>query len=796
MGFNQLEYKISRLPTGQRFMQTDLVLLYLLSGEMDIRYYEDVICMKKEDILLINSGAEYEAVRSQEAICGISVFPAAVLSQIMGKKSCILYADSVRDSRHSCQDLRDILREMTKEYILRSHQTEAAMDSMMLRLLDCLIENHQLRRGNITTGSSSSDSRMYQMMQYIINHIHEEISLTDLASEMYVSASTLSRIFKKNTGVYFADYVMQLRVRSSLGLLVGSDQNLTQIAMNCGFSTSAAFNRSFKKVVGILPSEYRKENMALAEKEAEQREREKDTLRNELKKQGYQFSSDDIHLEHTLDFASLSPRICPSVWNECINIGDVYEMSRANTQFHVLYLQEHLHFRYVRLWNIFSVKMQLSDGRTPGLYNFDLLNQTLDFLVQHHLKPFLDLARRPDAAVRTDGNVVYYQEEYIPFASRKAWEDMLYAFFSEIVRRYGLEEVSSWIFELCRDGFHDVQDTRLYNDDEYDFWNAWQYTFGVIRETVPGALLGGISSVIDHDRNFAAAFYKKCVRNGCPPDFASFFLFPYEEENGQNVPAFHPGQEIRQIREIKQLLAECGLEDTKIFITEWNNSIGNRNYLNDSCFRSAYLIYCVSCLWEQVDMMAVMAGTDWVSSYIDANRLLYGGIGLLTKDTICKPAFYAFSFLQHMKGPFLAKGDCFLMTGKGSDELYILCFHFSPPRLEAAACSDDIDLDSVWQVRYEDERKLILDLTLKNLGRPGEYTIKKRLLNSQSGSILDEWKKLGFETRLNRDDVKYLQAISVPRIEMERMQTSARAELALRITLQPQEVVLLHIYRK
>ena len=195
-------------------------------------------------------------------------------------------------------------------------------------------------------------------------------------------------------------------------------------------------------------------------------------------------------------------------------------------------------------------------------------------------------------------------------------------------------------------------------------------------------------------------------------------------------------------------------------------------------------------------MMAVMAGTDWVSSYIDANRLLYGGIGLLTKDTICKPAFYAFSFLQHMKGPFLAKGDCFLMTGKGSDELYILCFHFSPPRLEAAACSDDIDLDSVWQVRYEDERKLILDLTLKNLGRPGEYTIKKRLLNSQSGSILDEWKKLGFETRLNRDDVKYLQAISVPRIEMERMQTSARAELALRITLQPQEVVLLHIYRK
>ena len=45
-------------------------------------------------------------------------------------------------------------------------------------------------------------------------------------------------------------------------------------------------------------------------------------------------------------------------------------------------------------------------------------------------------------------------------------------------------------------------------------------------------------------------------------------------------------------------------------------------------------------------------------------------------------------------------------------------------------------------------------------------------------------------------DVKYLQSISVPRIEMERVHTGPQTELKFEISLQPQEVVLLHIYRQ
>ena len=798
MGLNHLEYRIVKAGSEEYFMQTDLIVLYVLEGEMSVRYYGDKIRMKKDDILLVNPGMEYGISGVRDAIYGTASFSIGIISQIMDKKSLMLYVDSARDAFHTYQDLRDILQEMTAEYILHAHKTRAAMDSLMLRLLDCLIENYQLGQGQIEADANDTDARMRQMMQYIINHIHDEINLSDLAGEMFVSTSTLSRIFKKNTGMYFADYVMRLRVRTSLGLLRTSEQNLTQIAMNCGFSTSAAFNRSFKKVTGMMPSEYRKKYQVSVEKK-EQEARDEQEIREELRKKGYQYSRQDNRKEYELNLSELSPSSYQQVWNRCINVGSLYELSRANTQFHVLYLQEHLHYKYIRLWNIFSEKMMVSDGKTIGHYNFDLINQVLDFMVAHHLKPFLDLGRRPDTAIRALGKEVYYKEEYIHFTSREIWRDILRAFLDNVTSRYGIEEVSEWIFELTRD-FH-TQENRIYEDDHYDFFEAWKIAYHAVREKAPGALFGGISTVIEMDRDFAEKFFRRCVKENCSPDFVSFFLYPYEIASGpqgeamQRVVTANAHFEQKRVLLMKSMMKEVGLQDCKLFISEWNNSIGNRNYLNDSCFRAAYLTAKTVELWGMTDMTAVMGGTDWVSSYIDTNKVLNGGVGLLTKDTIAKPAFYAFAFLEHMGTQFLAKGDHYLLTQKGNGDLYLLCFNHCWFKPNGLVRGDEVDLDRVRQIRYDDERKLEMKFLLKGMAERGEYTVKSRSLNKSSGSVLDEWGRLGYETKLNREDVKYLQAISVPRIEMERLTTDSHRNLEIKVKLEPQEVILLHIYK-
>lgn len=488
------------------------------------------------------------------------------------------------------------------------------------------------------------------------------------------------------------------------------------------------------------------------------------------------------------------------VWDEVINIGDMFELTRANTQFHILQLEEQLHFHYVRIWNVFSVKIQLSDGKTTGQYNYDVMDQVLDFLVQHHLKPFLDLGRRPDMAMRMDGEVVYCEEEYIHYQSRALWEEQVRSFLDEIVHRYGEEEVSSWIFELSKSSGQYPTDADLYEDPHFDFFTAWKFFYDTVKTALPQALAGGPSGIVDYDRHFFELFFKKCAEKKCVPDFVSIQLFPYELESkpekdkSADLSSDAEPVEVRRVRQMREMMQNAGIGDKKLFITEWNYSISNRNYLNDGCFRSAYLAAKTEELWGKTDLTAVMAGTDWVSSYMDTKGILNGGIGLLSRDTIRKPAFFAIDFLNQLGPRFLSGGRRYIATEKENGHLYILCFYYSWFERSRELAGDNIDLQKVLRMSFTDEEPMHLRVSLKGLKPGTRYSVKKRSLSRKSGSILDEWGKFGFDTRLSRSDIQYLRAVSEPEIELTGVWTDSDGSLLTDMDLEPLEVVLLHIY--
>ena len=182
------------------------------------------------------------------------------------------------------------------------------------------------------------------------------------------------------------------------------------------------------------------------------------------------------------------------------------------------------------------------------------------------------------------------------------------------------------------------------------------------------------------------------------PDFASFIVFPYDtyKREKQVVRKISQNEfnEENQLREIKRLLELTGLSDTPIYITEWNNTISNRNYLNDSCFRAAYLVKKIETMADQVDMIGIMSGTDWVSSHMDTVGLVNGGIGLLTKDMIRKPAYFAVDFLNQLGEYLLDKGEHYIITKKESGDIYILCFYYSWFKRSYFLQEEDVDLRS------------------------------------------------------------------------------------------------------
>lgn len=190
-----------------------------------------------------------------------------------------------------------------------------------------------------------------------------------------------------------------------------------------------------------------------------------------------------------------------------------------------------------------------------------------------------------------------------------------------------------------------------------------------------------------------------------------------------------------------------------------------------------------------------MTGTDWISRYIDTKGLVNGGVGLLTRDAIRKPVFFAIHFLNQMGPLFLSRGRHYIATKKENGSIYILCFYFSWFRRNSEMIDKRADLRKLHDLRYEDEAPLQLNLTLHGLGREA-YWIKRRSVNSHAGSILNEWGKFGFAENLTREDIKHLQNVSEPDISLTQQDTDQEGSLLLTVRLEPQEIVLLHIYRK
>jgi two-component system response regulator YesN len=95
------------------------------------------------------------------------------------------------------------------------------------------------------------------MKKYAEEMFCEGIFLKEIAVTYQKNERYIGRLFKKETGVAFNEYCMQMRLKKAEALLVDSNEKVIDIAMECGFDNISYFNRVFQKKHGISPKAYR-----------------------------------------------------------------------------------------------------------------------------------------------------------------------------------------------------------------------------------------------------------------------------------------------------------------------------------------------------------------------------------------------------------------------------------------------------------------------------------------------------------------------------------------------------------
>jgi AraC-like DNA-binding protein len=101
----------------------------------------------------------------------------------------------------------------------------------------------------------AADKRLRRVMDLLLEEPSDERGIDELAAHCGASARTLARLFRKETGLTFADWRKQLRLLEAIDRL-GQGQPVTRVALDLGYRSSSAFIAMFRRSLGASPRRY------------------------------------------------------------------------------------------------------------------------------------------------------------------------------------------------------------------------------------------------------------------------------------------------------------------------------------------------------------------------------------------------------------------------------------------------------------------------------------------------------------------------------------------------------------
>lgn len=745
------------------------VIQFLIEGSIQLTIEEKAFHMQPGDIIVINKFQPYSIQKkSKENLLLEFIVSDELLMQATEIDGIKFNCNSVEAlDNQQYDDLRKNLHQIIEILLLKERRANFLLFSYVYQFLNDLISNFSVKTKIVT----KKDLRIREMVQYVYDHYNEEITLQSLAEKFYLEPSYFSKFFKKHVGVNFKEYIVHLRLDFAENDLLNTDKAIARIAVDNGFSSVNSFNRSFKSAYGTTPSEFREKQTIEIERTSDNDEREVIERYKQYKEKPYE--DEEIKDEEIIIDTKASNRKINSIWNKLVNVGRAEELLNDEMKKHVLEISTAMNYEYMRLWSIFNESL-FTDWENYQILNFEKLDQIFDFLVENKISPWLVLNKEN----RKDR---FIEEEI------SGWEKLFKQFLEHMINRYGIKVIKNWNFELILDNVEDKTEVNKY-------CQFFQVTKNTVKSISKEIQIGGASfKVVLNSASLKKILIK--IQN-LNMDFYSFMLFPYaqdqikEERNSQRIT----DQDflVNRMYYVHELLE--GMPKKKVYISEWNNTVSNKNIINDTLYKGAYVVKNILDVLDLTDGLGYWLVSDLYHSNPDTTQFLNGGSGLVNKYGMYKPAMTGMKFFNEINGlNIVTKEKNLLVCEIDNDELLIIGHNYTHPnqlyflKNESEILPEEVD-------SFFAEEKKELNIKLKNLDK-GNYEVRSYSCNSQNGSLFDKWKELGFIDELRLSDLSYLEEKNTIHMELKQIEVKNKVTELKRL-LEPNEFYTLHIRNK
>jgi xylan 1,4-beta-xylosidase len=439
----------------------------------------------------------------------------------------------------------------------------------------------------------------------------------------------------------------------------------------------------------------------------------------------------------------------PHYWEQMFGSGRAVLTLREGYREDVRAVKQVADFRYVRFHAIFHDELGVYNEDEHGnpVYNFSYVDQVYDDLLKNGVKPFVEISFMPKKlAFNPDAlHPFWYKQNVSPPKSMERWDDLIKHFAQHLVDRYGIDEVSSWYFEV-------------WNEPNIDFWNGiprqksyfdlYAHTARDVKSVSTRLRVGGPATAA---AAWISDFLKFASENRVPVDFVS--THGYADDTVEDL--FGTNEEIpmdervcRAAAKVKGEIKASASPNLPLIWSEWN--VQGMKESRDTIFVGPALANTVRECDGLVDMLSFWTFSDVFEEGGPIAKPFEGHFGLRAKGGINKPSYYAYGLLHQLGNERMANASKNTIVTQTSDG-----------RLVIAA----------WNLVDPDQKGTTQVIDLDFIHVPANARVKIQRVDTEHGNVLKEYAAMGLPLDPTADQVEQLnRRTALPPPEEARLQ--------------------------
>lgn len=796
-----------------------LKLIFVLRGNIIIDNIGKKDVVKEEGIILLNSNSIYSMDGSLEnEVCILEIDISHFSTDFEGlsnMKFSLNYNQDIPNQREEIELLWSYLNKIIEILYKAENGYALKIKGIIIELILLLVNKYQDSNFDKKTNINSEEKRLKSIIEFINSNYKEKLSLSEIADIVDLNPQYLSRYFPKYMGIPLNEYITKVRLRESLADLRNSDNTITYVALENGFSNIKSYFKAFKKNYNTTPSVFRKNDLINPEIKVEKSNMKDEELINLVKTYGNidkkilkQFQEE--REKHEICFKESKENVKKS-WRKLAAFGRAAEGLRGEWRNQLKNIQNDIPFEYIRFHGIFSDDMMVYSEDSEGNpeYNFSYVDELIDFFIEVRIKPFIELSFMPEKLASEKRHAFNWNANMSFPKDINKWKELIENFLLHLLQRYGIKEVNSWYFEIW-DGFIPGE-TNIKKSLE-----LFKETYLSVKKINNNLKVGGVNSHLEEmiDTNLLEDYDIFCRKEDIVLDFISGKAYAVEPEDKNESMrslmaktnnkakdkaifqdslkySIYSNQKYiaNNIDKILEKLKKSSVLNKPLFLTEWNNIPDPRDLLHDTCYKSAFLVKNIIENFNKVEALGYWTFTDIFEEVKSTNNsTFHGGLGFVTTNGLKKPIYHAYNFLNKLGERIIKKSENYIITQKADESIQILVSNYCHFKSNTTKCMpEEVTLT---------ERESIFDNNIKYITfilseLKGEFIKRTYRINSESGSVYDEWVKMGATEKLYPEEIRYLKEKSI--FAYKREEIYSDKNLIINEKMAPQEVLLIEL---